>query len=57
MIAPHRIERDSHGLALLGFLDHDRFTPLSAVPTAVPADGVRFDRFAATNAVGILAGL
>jgi hypothetical protein len=57
MIAPHRVERDSHGLALLGFLDDDRFTPLRVVPAAVAADEVRLNCFAASDAIRILARL
>jgi hypothetical protein len=57
VIAPHRIERETHGLALLGFLDDDSFTPLSVMPAAIPADCVRLVRFAAADAVRILLGL
>jgi hypothetical protein len=56
MIAPHRIQCDTHHLALLSFFDDDRFAALRAVPTAVPADEMSANRFSAANAVGILLG-
>ena len=55
MIAAHRVERDPHGLLLLGFFNDDGFPALGVVPAAVPADEVRPDRVRRSGAVGVLA--
>src|SRR5207237_10810300 len=56
-IAPHRIDGDTHGLALLSFFDHDGFAALRVEPAAVGADEVGADGFAAAGTVGVLARL
>jgi hypothetical protein len=57
MVPPHRIQRDSHGSALLAFLDDDNFTPLRVVPTAVGAYEVGTHGFAAAVAIGVATSL
>jgi hypothetical protein len=48
VVAPHRVQRDPHGLLLLGFQGYD-FAPL--IEAAVRADAVRQDGLVALRAI------
>src|SRR5262245_49261886 len=48
VVAPHRVQRDPHGLLLLGFQSHD-FTAL--IEATVRANAMRQDRLVALRAI------